>query len=153
MSATLPPEQPVLIVDDEADSREALGALLEHEGYRVVTAADGQQALCYLQERGAPCLILLDLKMPVMDGWTLLRRLQTEERFARIPVVVISGGLDRRTMARLRGAVGFFAKPVRIEALLAEMEQWCRADGAEQEQRSHRDARAVAQPSPSQGHG
>jgi CheY-like chemotaxis protein len=151
MSATIPPEQPVLIVDDEAESREALSLLLEYEGYRVALAANGEEALRYLQERPAPCLILLDLQMPVMDGREFLRRQQAEERLARIPVLVISGGVDRRTTATLRGAVGLFTKPVRIKALLAEMEQWCQPLPPRSGRQSQRDGRESAQPLPRAG--
>ncbi len=150
MSATIPPEQPVLIVDDEADSREALALLLRHDGYPVAMAGNGQEALSYLRARPAPCLILLDLNMPVMDGWEFLQRQQAEEPLARIPVLVVSGGVDRRTSAPLRGAVGVFTKPIRIEALLAEIEQWCPPPRARRDSRSPLERRESARP-PSRG--
>jgi len=151
MSATVPPEQPVLIVDDDTDSREALALLLKHEGYRVAMAANGQEALSYLHAGPSPCLILLDLKMPVMDGWEFLQRQQAEEHLANIPVLAISGGADWRTIDSLRGAVGWFTKPIRIEALLAEMEQWCQARPYERGRQSKRDGRDAAQPPPPGG--
>ena len=125
MSATRIPEPLVLIVEDETDSRESLALLLRHEGYRVVTTANGQEALHYLRESPPPCLILLDMKMPVMNGWEFLRQQQAVEELARIPVLVISGRTDRPRSAVVRGTVAAFTKPIRIEALLEEIQQWC----------------------------
>src|SRR5262249_1755713 len=82
----------VLVVDDDSDIRGALCELLEDEGYRVVAASNGEEALVYLNSRERPCVILLDLMMPVMDGWEFRRQQQKDPRWSQIPVVVITAG-------------------------------------------------------------
>ena len=84
-------ERMVLVVEDDRAVREALSALLEVEGYSVVAAANGEEALHHLQDGLRPSVILLDLMMPVMDGFEFRRRQLTDLRFSRIPVIVVSG--------------------------------------------------------------
>ena len=81
----------LLVVEDNADSAEMLVEYLEHQGYHVEVAQNGAEALKRLTETAAlPNLILLDLTMPVMDGWTLRRALLQDERLSGVPVVVVS---------------------------------------------------------------
>ena len=80
----------ILIVEDDADVEEAMREILEGEGYPILSAANGEEALRILAEKPRPRLILLDLMMPVMNGWELLRALRESAKLARIPVVVVS---------------------------------------------------------------
>jgi CheY-like chemotaxis protein len=79
----------VLLVDDEHAILDALSGILEDEGFRVVTAGNGRQALARLEE-GEPDVALVDVMMPVMDGRELLREMQADERWRDIPVVLMS---------------------------------------------------------------
>jgi CheY-like chemotaxis protein len=113
----------ILIVDDDLDIREALSDTLEDQGYRVFTAANGRDALRLL--RGgevAPSLILLDLMMPVMDGYTFLDERRRDPALAAIPVAVITAG-NRIDPIRLGGAVPVIPKPIQLPQLAAVMEQ------------------------------
>jgi CheY-like chemotaxis protein len=112
----------VLVVDDDDGIRETLCELLEEEGYSTVAAANGQEALACLRER-IPCLILLDLMMPVMDGWEFHRRLQAQALVPSVPVVVITAAGDRAT--RSIPDVEVLAKPVRLETLLQLVARHC----------------------------
>src|SRR4051794_28574938 len=80
----------ILVVDDDPDLRDTLGQILEDEGYSVAAASNGREALAYLRERPAPSLILLDLMMPVMDGWQFRSEQRLDSVLAKIPVLVIS---------------------------------------------------------------
>jgi CheY-like chemotaxis protein len=81
----------ILIVDDEADIRWLISELLIDEGYTVAQAADGREALAYLQDATPlPCVIILDLMMPIMNGWDFLQVQQHNPRVASIPIVVVS---------------------------------------------------------------
>jgi CheY-like chemotaxis protein len=82
----------VLVVEDDAPIREALCAVLRDDGYAVAEAGDGQEALEFLRTHPTPRVILLDLMMPVMDGWTFLREQAADPALAGIPVVVITAG-------------------------------------------------------------
>jgi CheY-like chemotaxis protein len=82
---------PILIVEDNDATREALDAVLRCKGYETATADDGLDALAYLRAGGDPSVIVLDLRMPNMDGVALQRALRADPRWATIPVVVFSG--------------------------------------------------------------
>jgi CheY-like chemotaxis protein len=84
------PSEPVLIVEDTADNREMLGTLLELEGYRVAYAVDGRDALDQLERGLRPCLILLDVAMPRMNGIEFRRAQVADERLSEIPVILFS---------------------------------------------------------------
>ena len=107
----------VLIVDDEAAIRDSLRMVLEFEGYRVDEAASGAQALVRVADR-LPDAVVLDIKMPEMDGLELLKRLR--ERGYDMPVLMISGHADVATAveATRRGAYDFFEKPLQRERVL-----------------------------------
>ncbi|MEO8177899.1 MAG: response regulator [Deltaproteobacteria bacterium] len=115
----------ILIVDDDPDIREALAELLEAEGYRCTNAANGREALDYLRAQPSPDLILLDLMMPVMDGFEF-RSAQLElERLREIPVVVISASGRSRHAARDLGAADYLEKPIHIPLLLQKVRTIC----------------------------
>jgi len=100
MSRSTPPEpREVLIVDDEEDLGFSLALSLELAGYQVRTAFTGQDALSLVDDH-EPDAIVLDLRLPDIDGWDLLGRLRTAGRFPRIPVVVVSASVDPATTAR-----------------------------------------------------
>lgn len=120
----------ILVVDDEADIVGWLKHLLSHSGYRVAEAYDGIQALEAVAAE-KPDLILLDMKMPRMDGRTTLRRLRAEEESRDIPVIVLSAHAvaneaERRQLMDL-GVRGFMNKPVTMEQLIAEIEKHLKA--------------------------
>jgi CheY-like chemotaxis protein len=112
-------EEPlIMIVDDDFDVRETLLDILSGEGYRVIAAANGAEALELLQKGARPSLILLDLMMPVMDGETFCRVQRMEPELADIPVVAVSADPRAAEKARACGAAALLEKPVKLEALL-----------------------------------
>lgn len=113
----------VLVVEDDEDVRDAIATALFDEGYEVQTAGHGQEALELLRGRGPddqPCLILLDLMMPVMNGWQLVEALRAEDAYAAIPVVVVSAMAEG-----VPGAVASMKKPIQLAALLDLVRQHC----------------------------
>jgi two-component system, chemotaxis family, chemotaxis protein CheY len=116
----------VMIVEDNADLRETLADLLALEGYRIEGVAHGQAALAHLREAPPPRLILLDLMMPVMNGWEFLRELRWDPHWAAIPVVVMSAIADEEAVCRLQGVAACLRKPVDIEELLKLAARYCR---------------------------
>ncbi len=116
----------VLVVDDDRDIRDVLTDALEAEGYRVVTAADGQEALDWLRTGGArPCIILLDLMMPKMDGIQFRTEVLNDAELACIPVVVLSADPSAIVAAKSLSFAGSLRKPVPLEALLAAVHAHC----------------------------
>jgi CheY-like chemotaxis protein len=131
--ASTRPSAPVLIVDDSAEARDDFGALLESDGYRVVAASDGREALGLLRRLRSdgimPCLILLDLTMPRMSGWDFRAEQTRDETLAPIPVVVLSAD-PLAMLAKNSGAAAVLQKPADPDALLAAVELHCAKDGA-----------------------
>jgi len=116
----------VLVVDDDRDIRDVLTDALEAEGYSVVTAADGQDALNWLRSGVArPCIILLDLMMPKMDGVQFQTELLNDGALASIPVVVLSADPSAIVAAKSLSFAGSLRKPVPLEALLAAVHAHC----------------------------
>jgi len=105
----------VLVVDDDPDILDALSEILHVEGYEVQRARNGREALQRLEE-GLPDLVLLDLMMPVMDGWEFARSLSGD---ARPPIIVLSADRNVSSRAREIGAVEWLAKPFELSELLA----------------------------------
>src|ERR687887_727551 len=114
----------VLVVDDDDQVREVVRINLEMEGYAVREAANAEEGLAALEE-DAPDLILLDVMMPQVDGWEMLRRVQERHGVGSIPVVMFSGKLDEaaRTEAAERGAQGFIGKPFDLRSLIEQTKQ------------------------------
>jgi CheY-like chemotaxis protein len=119
------PGSTVLVVEDDADVREVLCEILERDGRRPVAVRDGREALRELRSGLRPCLIVLDMLMPGMDGWQFRRNQQADETLAKIPVIVVSGVRATRNSALQGGAVAFLPKPVVPEALLSAVASAC----------------------------
>jgi two-component system chemotaxis response regulator CheY len=117
------PAAPILVVEDDVDVREAVQLWLEHKGYSVVTAADGSEASRLLDEGLNPCLILLDLMMPKMDGFGFRREQLADPVKASIPVVLFSGMYDARMQCMVLGTAGYLQKPVDPDRLLTLVAQ------------------------------
>jgi CheY-like chemotaxis protein len=115
----------ILIVEDELDVARLLTEILEAEGYRTAIAANGCEALNHLRTNGHPDLILLDMMMPVMDGWKFREEQQKLPALASIPVVIVTADGDARGKAAAIHAAGHVGKPLRIESLLDEVERIC----------------------------
>jgi len=115
----------ILIVDDHPDLRESLGEILQVEGYTVALAANGQEALDYLGGHPLPRLVLLDLRMPVMDGWEFRRRQRERPEWAEVPVIVLSGADATEQRTTGLDAVGHFVKPVDLDTLLGTVARYC----------------------------
>lgn len=108
----------VMVVDDEEDVRLGIADILEEDGYEVVQAQNGADALDTLKEGCRPRLILLDLSMPVMDGETFCERCREDSELASIPILVISADVAGAVKLARSRAAGMLAKPVRRESLL-----------------------------------
>lgn len=112
----------ILVVEDDADIRDAVASLLEGEGFLVVQVGNGREALEYLRTHEAPALILLDLMMPVMDGWTFRAIQMADPKLARIPILVCSaGGHGPLPVERER----FLRKPFELSRLLSAVRKAC----------------------------
>ena len=112
----------VLIVEDEPSIRENLQLLLEMEGYSVFTATNGEEGLKVLHTIPRPCLILLDLLMPVMNGMEFLEAKSHEDAIAAIPVCIVSAVANKPDMSN---AAGFIKKPIELDGLLKFIRSHC----------------------------
>ena len=111
--------QSILIVDDDPAILVTVAAILEFEGYQVEQARNGAEALVVL-EQGRPGLVLLDMRMPVLDGWGFARALT--ERGIHLPILVMTAAQDAGRWAREIGAAGYVAKPFELAGLLRAVE-------------------------------
>lgn len=116
----------VLVVDDDPGLQEALEAILQLEGYQVATARDGLDALEQL-DNALPSLILLDLMMPRMDGFTFARELERRGLRQQVPIIVLTADGRAQQKAAQVGADGALAKPFDIVALLDEVARLVRS--------------------------
>jgi len=114
----------VLVVDDDPQVREVVRVNLEMEGYTVREAGNAEEGLAAVED-DAPDLILLDVMMPQVDGWEMLRRVQEQHGMGSIPVVMFSGQLESsaKREAEERGAQGFVGKPFDLRALIEQTKQ------------------------------
>jgi CheY-like chemotaxis protein len=115
----------ILIVEDDLDVARLLAEILEAEGYCTAVAANGCEALDHLRNNGHPDLILLDMMMPVMDGWKFREEQRKLPACASIPVVTVTADGDARRKAASIQAAGYVPKPLRIDNLLDEVERIC----------------------------
>ncbi len=111
----------VLLVEDEPLTVEALASILELEGYEIEAAYDGGTGLDMLRSAPAPCLVLLDLDLPIINGREFLRRQKRDPRIANIPVIVITGSPSPTAP----GASAVLSKPVDVPKLLELMAEYC----------------------------
>ncbi len=114
----------VLVVEDDADTAEALSELLGLRGYHPVVSRNGQEALDRLRGGDRPCLILLDIMMPVKNGWDVRDEMLADRELASIPVVVVTadmGAMARATSLRLP----LLPKPIDPAKLFAAVEHYC----------------------------
>jgi CheY-like chemotaxis protein len=115
----------ILLIDDDSDIRDAMCLILQHSGYRTVTASNGAEGIRALAADGAVDLILLDMMMPVMDGWGFRRSQEEGPAFSKIPVVVLTGDGRASAKAAAIGAAGYLKKPLEMEDLLAAVLRHC----------------------------
>jgi CheY-like chemotaxis protein len=116
---------PILVVDDEAETRQLISAVLTEEGYSVDQVANGYAALVYLRVAPAlPCVILLDLMMPLMNGWDFLRSIQDHPVLGSIPTVALSA-VGTFATAKLLGAQEGLDKPIDLDRLVAVVGRYC----------------------------
>jgi CheY-like chemotaxis protein len=108
----------ILIVDDDQAIRDVVSDILEMSDYQVKTACNGAEALETMRV-DRPAAVLLDLMMPVMNGWEFLRQYKVEVPVAPVPVVIMSAARDASAVAGQLGAQAFLSKPFEIEAILA----------------------------------
>jgi CheY-like chemotaxis protein len=115
-------EHTILVVDDDDDIRDALGEVLRTSGHQVATAANGREALELLRKDRSVCLVLLDLMMPVMDGYRFLEAQKQEPELAAIPVAIITAGtVDRERIVD----TPLLRKPIRLPTLLSVIAKYC----------------------------
>jgi len=120
----------VLIVEDDADVRDMLAALLAIEGFHAIGAEDGLEALHLLRSMRhrapqTPCLVLLDLKMPRLGGQEFRRAQLGDPTVASVPIAVMSGALDVEQRAQALGAVAVVAKPIDVDLLMNVVKRYC----------------------------
>jgi len=124
------PDRGVLVVDDDLDIREALSDILDDRGFHVESAANGREALTLLRSlKAAPSVILLDLMMPVMDGYGFLEERRKDRSLAVIPVAIITAGhgVDR---SRIDEVTPILAKPIDVKRLFRLLDDLCAAAGS-----------------------
>ena len=120
------PKRAVLVVDDDLDIREALADILEDRGFEVMTAANGREALTLLRKLDTPpAVILLDLMMPIMDGYGFLEEHRKDASLASIPVAIITAGhgVDR---SRLDEVAPIVPKPINVPRLFGMLDDLAR---------------------------
>jgi CheY-like chemotaxis protein len=116
----------VLVVDDDPGVRDALAELLASEGYAVAVAENGRVAVDLLQAGLRPCAVILDLMMPVMDGWDFRATQIQSPELKEVPVVLITAaGFSKESVRTQFGDLPFFAKPPNPDALLATVKRVC----------------------------
>lgn len=124
MANDLTSKAPVLVVDDDADLRSTLALVLGDAGFAVATARDGEEALAWLGAHPRPSVILLDLMMPVLDGWGVLAALRADPALAAIPVVVCTAAHLGDPRLKHLGAAPLMRKPFDLDALVALLQRF-----------------------------
>ncbi len=114
----------LMVVDDDSATREIIETIVQSEGYPVVTAADGNEALSHLRSGLKPGVILLDLRMPGMDGQTFREVQRSDPMLAGIPIVILSGDRDASGLAARLGA-DCIPKPIDLDRLLSVAKNFC----------------------------
>lgn len=121
----------VMIVEDDLDLRESIAEVLEDNQFRSLGAANGKEAIERLRaDTRRPCVILLDIMMPVMDGWQFRALQRQDPELGGIPVVVMSAHVDLQRATEGLAPAACLKKPVKLDALLATVQRFCREPGA-----------------------
>jgi CheY-like chemotaxis protein len=116
----------VMVVEDDPDVRETIGEILTDASYQPILASNGQEALSSLRAAPEkPCVILLDIMMPVMNGWQFRAQQKNEADLSDIPVVVITAHADASRAAEEMNAAGFLRKPIKLDSLLDFVSKLC----------------------------
>jgi CheY-like chemotaxis protein len=115
----------VLVVEDNSATRESIVLLLETAGFEADGVANGREALRALRGGYDACIILLDLMMPVMDGWEFRFAQRNDPSLADIPVVLLTATVDPASEARRLDAIAAFQKPLDVDALLDVVARHC----------------------------
>jgi CheY-like chemotaxis protein len=123
--ATIESRKTVLVVDDDGELLAVLREVIEEEGYRALTARNGEHAFELLRAGESPCLIILDLKMPGMDGAEFRRLQLTDSRLVDIPVVGFTGLSEGEGEARRLRLASYLRKPVKLHQLLETVAHYC----------------------------
>ncbi len=116
----------VLVVEDDRDIREVLEEMLDAAGHHVLTASNGREALAVLDRVSGPCLVLLDLMMPVMSGFAFLEELHRRPDRERVSVLLVSANVQVEQVARGNAVVGFVKKPFDLDDVLARVDTHAR---------------------------
>ncbi len=128
-STTATASHDVLIVEDDQELRDAVGQLLREEGWSTRAASNGAEALELLHREGRPCVILLDLMMPVVNGWQFLEQRKSDGQLADIPVIVMSAYVDMPGFAAPHLPVEeTLKKPLDLNRLLESVKNHCSCD-------------------------
>ena len=114
----------ILVVEDDTSIRELLVELLESEGYSVASAVNGLEGIRYLQSNENPHLILIDLMMPVMDGYSFRTEQLKNSEWSKIPVVVMSAEANAKEKMKNFGITAFLSKPVELDTILKTVERF-----------------------------
>jgi CheY-like chemotaxis protein len=113
----------ILVVEDNDDVRDMMAITLQLEGHQVVTASNGREALKALAQGTDPCVILLDLMMPIMSGWEFQEEVAKDPKLSEIPVVVITAAAGERV--KRTHAAAFIPKPIDVDKLLDVVCDFC----------------------------
>jgi CheY-like chemotaxis protein len=119
----------VIVIDDYDETREAIMAVLESQGFTVAGAVSGPDALDMFQAGRRPCVVLLDIRMPGMDGWETWERMKAVPDLAATPVVILSADVADDARAKQVGIREFLRKPIDAKPLLAAIDRHCEHTG------------------------
>ncbi len=112
----------ILIIEDNKDIKDSLKLALELEGYNVFSAENGKEGLDRLHSMPTPCMILLDLMMPVMNGWEFMEEMNKDILYAHIPVVIVSALTEKQNAPK---SEGYIQKPIDLNNLISIVEKHC----------------------------
>jgi CheY-like chemotaxis protein len=113
-----------LLVEDDRELRESLAELLKDSGFEVQCVENGREALDYLEGFPPPCLVLLDLMMPVMNGWEFREAQAKNEKLSGIPVVILTADGRADLKARALGVADYLRKPIDVDRLLGMIQRY-----------------------------
>lgn len=122
------PDKLVLLVEDNELNRDMMVRRLKRAGMRVITAGNGQQALDLMQSE-QPCIVLMDMNLPILDGWAASRRAKEDDRIRHIPIIALTAHATTayKQYALDAGCDGYATKPVDFPGLLVEIKRLARA--------------------------